>query len=347
MPLGHPLVIAGDEAVDDIGKKPPFAPVEPPHDAEIDRHDVAGFGVGKQIARMHVGVEIAVADGVPKKTLQDLAGQLPAIETRRIEGCEIPDGNTIDPVRGEHGVCGMVPADRRRAEPRVLFDIAGELGDRSRLEPQIELELCGIIEGLDHIEGPEAAQVAHEGFGEARAGIVALDVVAKALPHAGPQDFYRNLAAKAVPQHDSLVHLRNRGGGDGRRQFRELGGARSQRISQQLGHQRLVERLHLVLQHRQLRREGGTDNIGSGGEGLAEFDVGRPELVERPRQPLDAAGALDVAALEQPAEPDAGAEHRRQGLAVGHRQRALAGQHPAGAHESEVGGEAHGAIRGN
>jgi hypothetical protein len=103
----------------------------------------------------------------------------------------------------------------------------------------------------------------------------------------------------------------------------------------------VVERLHLVLQRREILRELGADNVGPCRQRLSELDVGRPELIERARQSLDPPRTLHVAALHQPAKPHAEAEHRRQRIRVGNRQRALTRQHPAGANETEVGRDAH------
>jgi hypothetical protein len=60
MDFGHAAVIAGDEAVEDFGEPQPRLPVDPPHDAEIDRGDRA-IGGHEQVALMHVGVEEALA----------------------------------------------------------------------------------------------------------------------------------------------------------------------------------------------------------------------------------------------------------------------------------------------
>ena len=69
MALGHQPVVAGDKAVEDVGQEAPLLAVDAAHDAEIHRHDIPGFRIGEQVARMHVGMEKAVADGVPEETL--------------------------------------------------------------------------------------------------------------------------------------------------------------------------------------------------------------------------------------------------------------------------------------
>jgi hypothetical protein len=58
MDFGDAAVIAGGQAVEDFGQPQPRLPVDPAHDAEIDRGDAA-VGAHEQIALMHVGMEEA------------------------------------------------------------------------------------------------------------------------------------------------------------------------------------------------------------------------------------------------------------------------------------------------
>src|SRR5690606_37824070 len=80
MHFRHAHVIACDEAVEDLGKEPPLLLVEPPGNAEIDRNDQA-LMVHEQVARMHVGMEKAVAQRMAQEGLDQRFGKLPEIET--------------------------------------------------------------------------------------------------------------------------------------------------------------------------------------------------------------------------------------------------------------------------
>jgi hypothetical protein len=60
MDLGSPVIIAGNEAVQNLGKEQPFLGAEPAHDAEIHR-DQPALIIDEQISGVHVGVEKAVA----------------------------------------------------------------------------------------------------------------------------------------------------------------------------------------------------------------------------------------------------------------------------------------------
>ncbi len=79
MHLRGALIVAGDEAEQDFGEEAPLLRAEPAHDAEVDGHQPA-VGVDEQIARMHVGVEKAVAQRVAQEALDHIAAERRQIE---------------------------------------------------------------------------------------------------------------------------------------------------------------------------------------------------------------------------------------------------------------------------
>ena len=342
MPLGDHQVVAGDEAIEDVGEEAALGPGDAAHDAEIDRDDIAGPGVGEEIARMHVGVEEAVADGVAQETLEELARQFLAVEPGRVERREVADRDALDPAGGEHCLGGVVPADVRDDEALVLFGVLLELGNGGRFEPQVEFEPGRPVEGLDHIGRPQPAQFAGEALGKAGARIVAFEIGAEPPLDPGAENLDRHRApAVGIVEH-RLVHLRDRGGSDGRREFLEVGGTLMQRFFEQARDQRRIEGLHLVLQGGEIGRDLDADDVGAGAQRLAEFHIGRPEPVQRPRQPLDPAGALDRTAFEETPDRNAEAQRGRQGRVVDDGEGTLACQHEAGAGEAIVSGQTHG-----
>ena len=159
MELGHLAVVAGDEAVDDVGEEAPLLARDPAHDAEIDGDDVAGLGIGEEIARMHVGMEVAVADRVPEEVLQEVPRQLLAVEAGRIERGVLADRDAVHPVRRQHGFGGLVPDDFGDGEAFVLLDVAAELRDRRALEPEVELEQRRALERLRRRRSAGAAVI--------------------------------------------------------------------------------------------------------------------------------------------------------------------------------------------
>ena len=77
MDFGDATIIAGDEAVEDLGEPDARAAVDPAHDPEIDRPDPA-VGQREQIAVMKVGVEETVdhrlaQEGADQRRRQRLA----------------------------------------------------------------------------------------------------------------------------------------------------------------------------------------------------------------------------------------------------------------------------------
>ena len=84
MHLRRAVIIARDEAEQNLGEEAPLLRPEPPHDAEVDG-DQPAVVVDEQIARMHVGVKKAVAQSVAQETLDHLAA-----ERRQVEALRLP-----------------------------------------------------------------------------------------------------------------------------------------------------------------------------------------------------------------------------------------------------------------
>ena len=84
MHLGGALIVAGDEAVEDLGEEAALLRPEPAHDAEVDRDQLAVV-VDEQVAGMHVGVEEAVAQRVAQEGLDHGAGERLEVEALGLE----------------------------------------------------------------------------------------------------------------------------------------------------------------------------------------------------------------------------------------------------------------------
>ena len=83
MDLGDAAVIAGDQAVEDLGEPEPRLAVDPAHDAEIDRGEPA-VGQREQIALVEVGVEEAVDHRLAQEGAdQDRGERLQVVAGRR------------------------------------------------------------------------------------------------------------------------------------------------------------------------------------------------------------------------------------------------------------------------
>ena len=112
MHLGGAVIVAGDEAVEDLREKAPFLRAEPAHDAEIDRHQLAVV-VDEQVAGMHVGVEEAVAQRVAQEGLDHRAAERLEVEALGFEPGAVGERRRLDPFEREHVARGAVPVHRR------------------------------------------------------------------------------------------------------------------------------------------------------------------------------------------------------------------------------------------
>ena len=80
--LGDALVVAADEAVEDLGEEAPLLRPDAAHDAEIDGDEPA-LAVDEEIPLVHVGVEEAVAQRVAEERLHDRRGDRASDRGRR------------------------------------------------------------------------------------------------------------------------------------------------------------------------------------------------------------------------------------------------------------------------
>ena len=161
-----------------------------------------------------------------------------------------------------------------------------------------------------------------------------LQIGAEALLDARPQYLDGDGAPAGRGVDFRAVHLRDRGGGDGRTEACEHG---AERLAERRGHRRfrflLRERWHLVLQPFEIARERGADDVRPGRQELAELHVTRPELRQRGRQPRFRRAvrrALEHAGQTQ-CYPRRRGHHRR----VDQTEHALTGEHEPGTAEPD------------
>ena len=136
----------------------------------------------------------------------------------------------------------------------------------------------------------------------ARREEIAVEVAAEAPLDARAQDLDGHVAAHTIVDDDGLVHLGDGGGGDRRPELREVVlEPAAQRFLDRLACFPHGERRQLVLQVAEIARKLGADEIGAGGEELAELDVARPQAGQRPGD----ASLLGLTDAERPGQrPD-------------------------------------------
>ena len=171
-----------------------------------------------------------------------------------------------------------------------------------------------------------------ESLDHARGEDVGVEVPLETLLDAGPQHLDGDRLERAVRHpHLGLMHLRDRGGGDG---GAELGiervDGRTQRLLDRRARLGLRERRQAVLQRGEIAGQLAADDVVARREKLAELDVGGPERGQRVGE-LRLVRALGSAVLAE-RRGDAGEQRkrRRQVRIVGQDARARPGQHGAG-----------------
>ena len=198
MHLRHAQVIAADEAQKNFGEEAPLLHAEPAHDAEIDGDEPA-LRIHEQVAGMHVGVEIAVADGVAQEGLDHRAPERHPVEARRLDCRQIVEADAVDPGGGEHVAGGQVPFRLRHAEIRIVLGVLRQLRDGGGLEPQIHLDGDGAGQRLHDLQRLEAARIGHHALEQAGGGAHGLEIAGEALAHAGPHHLHRERSPRPRP----------------------------------------------------------------------------------------------------------------------------------------------------
>ena len=279
--------------------------------------------VDEEIAGMHVGVEEAVAHGVAEEGLHQPRAELFQIVALRRERVAIGDRGAVDPFKRQDPARAPAPIDHRHAEALVVLRVLRHLRDGGGLHAEIHLDGDGFRQGLDHGLRPEPARRRVKALDQLGGEEIGIEVLVEALLDAGPEHLDGDRLEPAVAlAHGGLVHLGDRGRGDGRP---ELGEDRVERRLERLFHRiarlGLGERRQPVLKRRQVSCELAPDDVVAGGEELAELDVGRPERGERRRQPRLIRRGLAVR-LPPERRRHAAEDAKRR------RQPDLVGQHP-------------------
>ena len=167
MHLGDALVVAVEEAVEDLGEEAPLLHAEPPHDAEIDGDDAALL-VDEQIAGMHVGMEEAVAHGMAQEGLHQPRAERLHVVAGGGKRVAVGDRDAVDPFERQHAARAARPIDLRHAEAFVVLGVLGHLGDGGGFHAQIHLDGDGFRQRVDHGDRPQAPRGRVEALDHAR-----------------------------------------------------------------------------------------------------------------------------------------------------------------------------------
>ena len=154
--LGHAAVVLADETHEDLGIDPARIVVEPAHDPEVERDDVAVRG-DLEVSLVQVRVEVAVAERVEQEETQDAFAQRLAVVARRLDRLDVARREPLGPAERHHPSRGQEPVHCGNSEPFVLRGIGGEFRCARGFEPQVEFTHDHAFEMGDHIHRSEAA----------------------------------------------------------------------------------------------------------------------------------------------------------------------------------------------
>ena len=231
----------------------------------------------------------------PRQIGQVVAGSLQRIDVRNLDA--------VDPFQRHHRAAGAVPVDGGDAVAGVAIHRAGQFRRACGLAAQVELAHCPALEVGDGQLRTQPRRLAAQRFQMRGGPFIGFDIAREILAHAGAQHLDRDIAAL---DRGPAMHLRDRGGAHRHRidMRKEL----LQRAAQpllDLGADVLERhRRQAVLQFQQIDRGLIADQIGAGGERLAELDRRRTDrakgagvighLGNAGAQPRDAEQAADL-----------------------------------------------------
>ncbi len=338
---GDPLVVALQEAPQDLGQVAPFGRAEAADDAVIDRHQPVGGG-GEQVALVQIGVEHPVVQRLGQEGPGQLGGQGRPIEPLLGEGGRIGQGHPLGPGQGQHPLAHPVPDHFGRAHVGIAGHHLAEFAGAGGLQPQVQLQLQRARHGGHRRARLQPAGLRAHLLGEARRQGHGADVGADAVLHPRAQNLDRHLAP--------VVQARRMGLGEGRGRHRrvELAEQGPGRPAQRVAHLGVGD-LHgegrqLVLQPGQVVGEHLAEDVGAGREQLAKLDRHGAERLQGDGQAFARPAPAPLRPGEQAQDLGQQAAGRGQ---IGVERLGYEGvgphQHPQGPQEPEERGEvAHG-----
>jgi hypothetical protein len=211
MDLGDAGIIAGDQAVEDLGQPQPRLAVDAAHDAEVDRGD-APVGEREQIALVEIGMEEAVRNRLAQERAHQAAGEDIACRARPRPALRLRELDAVDPFERQHLAGGALPVDLRDHEIRLGLHALGQLRGGGGFAAQIELARGPALEGLDDQARAQARCLAAHALDLGGGPFIGVDRPGELGLDAGAEHLYRDLAAVGG---DCAVDLRDRGGADG------------------------------------------------------------------------------------------------------------------------------------
>src|SRR5690606_2994142 len=120
------------------------------HNAKIEQDDAA-IGRNLQVAVMHVGMEISIAQSMLQEHAQHRLTQTDAVMALCVQGLDVGNWRAFGPVRGHHPPRAQMPAHPRHLYTRISLGLGLELARRSSFQPQVKLASHNPFKMLDNI----------------------------------------------------------------------------------------------------------------------------------------------------------------------------------------------------
>src|SRR5712691_6149560 len=248
---------------------------EAAHQAEVEQADAVSLQ-HHDVAGMRVAVEEAVGKQLMEAGVENVAGELFAIDARRVVE-DLPELHAFQFLQRDHGARGELPVepgDDDGGPPGVVFC---KLLDVARFVIEIQLEEHGGAELADDAGGRVDAGLLDHSLEESRQVEEEIGVAADLLLDARTLHLDHHVLARGEPR---AVHLgdrrgRHRGGVD---RGEELVGGFAQALLDQLQDQLHRHGRGAILKMAELGDEIRRQDVGPRGEDLPQLDEGGPQL---------------------------------------------------------------------
>jgi len=274
----HFFIFAVDNAGDEIGELFAFDAADPSHHAKVEIADDIIFE-NIDIARVRVGVEKAVFKNLLHNEVGAIGGDFLEIVPSVAEGVEVGDLDAVDILHGQHALGGEIAKDLGDVDGFIVDEHPGEMLHVGGFHGIVDFLFDGAGEFLDNFRGTMLDDFLDMAFGEDGEMEHDFEIDLDGLDDAGALnldgDFFAIL-------HSRTMHLADRGGGvrflfEMREEFfRFFAGFGFD----DFGHFAVGKDGDLVLQFGKLGDIFKGDEVGTGGEDLAEFDEGGAEFLE-------------------------------------------------------------------
>ena len=294
--LGHAFVVAAKEG-QEVLRQVFLVPVgQRADDAEIQRDvaaETARIQADHDVARVHVGMEEAVAKDLGEEDGDAVTRQLGDVDTGVAQALQLADGHAVHALHHHHRGSAEIPHHLGHQHQIEALHVAAQLGGVGGFAYQVEFVVQVVVELGHHLAGLEPLAVGPGPFDHPRQLVQQLQVVVHHLQHAGAQHFHRHFAATAAGfAQRREMHLGDRRTGHRRgvELFEHLVELLAEGLFDQGHRLHARKRRHPVLQQGQFVGHVQRQQVTPGRQHLTELDEDGAEFFQRHAQARAARG---------------------------------------------------------